>query len=193
MDTSKLNKNINKEQQFKRQQEEQNHRNLVEEKIFGKEIARKRCEAEAHFQVAMNKVSTLVEAKKAEVKRPDTMRMLKHLEAWAKSNPDAFWDKVREEMQFAGAVGIQDLFGLAQNNTILDNAFQNSIKGLHEYGMTLSAPLTTLGTDIFYHINHNDMDKADKLIEQLKLWEPEGWKEYEREQHQESTKSMEAN
>ena len=179
MNTSKLNKNIDKDQQFKRQQEEQNHRNMVEEKIFGKEIAGKRRVAETHFQIAMDKVSTLVEAKKAEVKRPDTMQMLKNLEAWARSNPDTFWDKVRAEMKFAGAVGIQDLFGLAQGNTILDNAFQNSIKALHEYGMTLSAPLTTLGTDIFYHINHSDIDKADELIEQLKLWEPEGWKEYE--------------
>ena len=191
MNTSKLNKNINKDQQFKRQQEEQKHRNMVEEKIFGKEIAGKRREAETRFQIAMDKVSTLVEAKKAEVKRPDAMQMLKNLEAWAKSNPDAFWDKVREEMKFAGAVGIQDLFGLAQCNTILDNAFQSSIKALHEYGMTLSAPLTTLGTDIFYHINHNDMDKADELLEQLKTWEPEGWKEYESKQK--PTKSMEAN
>ena len=179
MKTDKLKDNVEKGNKFKRQQEEMKHRNMVEEKIFGKEIAEKRRVAETYFQIAMDKVSTLVEAKKSDVKRPDAMQMLKNLEAWARSNPDAFWDKVREEMKFAGAVGIQDLFGLAQGNTILDNAFQNSIKALHEYGMTLSAPLTTLGTDIFYHVNHNDMDKADKLIEQLKLWEPEGWKEYE--------------
>ena len=79
MDTSKLNKNINKDQQFQRKQEEQNHRNMVEVKIFGKEIAEKRREVETHFQIAMDKVSTLVEAKKAEVKRPDTMQMLKML------------------------------------------------------------------------------------------------------------------
>ena len=178
MNTSKLNQNINKNQQFKQQQAEQAHRNQIEEKIFGKDIAEKRRFVETHFQIAMDKVSALVDAEKAEVKRPDTMQMLKNLEAWAKSNPDAFWDKVKAEMQFAGAVGIQDLFGLSQANTILDESFQSGIKKLHEYGMTLSAPLTTLGTDIFYHVNHNNMDEADKLIEELKTWEPEGYQEY---------------
>lgn len=158
---------------------EQRHREKIEEQIFGAAVAAKRRQAEALFQVAMDKVTTLVEERKRTIKSPDTMTMLRNLEAWARSNPDNFWDKVRAEFQFAGGVGVQDLFGLAQGNTMLDEGFQNAIKGLHEYGMTLSAPLTNLGTDIFYHINHDDNAMADKLMEQLKLWEPEGWAEYE--------------
>ena len=104
------------------------------------------------------------------------MTMLENLAEWGKKHPKDFWDKVEEEFRFAGACGIQDLFGLSPNNTILDTSFQNKIKALHEYGMTLSAPLTTLGTDIFYHINKGN--DVEMLMQQLISWEPEGWKEF---------------
>ena len=176
MNTKKLNQNIQMEAQHKRMAEEKKHRDLIEDKIFGQAIAEKRREAENLFQVAMDKVNAMVDSKKADVKRPDTMTMLLNLEEWAKKHPKDFWSKVEEEFKFAGACGIQDLFGLSQNNTILDAAFQNSIKALHEYGMTLSAPLTTLGTEIFYHINKGN--DVEMLMQQLINWEPEGWKEF---------------
>jgi hypothetical protein len=177
MNTKKLNQNIQAEAQHKRMNDEQKHRDLVENKIFGQAVAEKRREAEKLFQTAMEKVTTLVDEKKNQVKRPDTMTMVDNLSEWAKKNPKDFWDKVRDEFKFAGACGIQDLFGLATANTILDDVFQNNIKALHEYGMTLSAPLTTLGTEIFYHINKGN-DVSD-LMEELTDWEPEGWKAFE--------------
>jgi len=176
MNTKKLNQNVQMEAQHKRMAEEKKHRDLIENKIFGEEIAEKRREAERLFQAAMDKVNAMVDSKKNQVKRPDTMTMVDNLAEWAKKHPKEFWGKVEEEFKFAGACGIQDLFGLATANTILDNSFQNSIKALHEYGMTLSAPLTTLATKIFYHINEGN--PLNSLMDEITNWEPEGWKEF---------------
>ena len=147
----------------------------TEIKLYGEDRAQQRKRAEELFSDAMHKVTHMVTEKKKRIPKQDYKEYLANLKKFALATPQAFWDKVEEEMAKAGAVGIENLFELAPANLIRHKAFQEAMADLTCYGMELSFPVSKLATDIFYTINHNG-DPTDMLME-LEAWVPEGWEE----------------
>lgn len=147
----------------------------MEIKLYGSDRAQQRKRAEELFSEAMHKVTYMVNEKKKTIPKQDYREYLTNLKKFALATPQAFWDRVEEEMAKAGAVGIENLFELAPANMVLHKAHKDAMSDLTCYGMEISFPVSNLVTDIFHTINHNG-DVTDMLME-LEAWVPKGWEE----------------